>query len=335
MTKLFKLASEQLSQQHHYDFGMRAVKAILTMAGNLKRQYPDSDEDLLIIRAMKDVNVPKFLRDDIFLFEAIIGDLFPGRKMVKDIDMTLKKGFQKKMQELKLTEGDAFMLKCMELHDICSIRFGNMIVGAPMSGKTEILNVVHQTYVDLFNDLGPKSGYLDVELIVINPKSITMGELYGDTNPITNEFTNGLASNIMSDFVKNESAVRKVIMFDGPVDSLWIENLNSVLDDSMVLCLSNGKRIKLNWDIRLLFEVQDLSQASLATISRVGMVYLDKEVVNESALAKKKLQEIIEEIGLPHKLNEVLINRIEISFFKSLNYIRKNGVEAIPTINQN
>jgi dynein heavy chain len=74
MTKLFKLASEQLSQQCHYDFGMRAVKAILSMAGNLKREFPATDEDLLIIRAMRDVNVPKFLKDDIFLFDAIVQD---------------------------------------------------------------------------------------------------------------------------------------------------------------------------------------------------------------------------------------------------------------------
>jgi len=78
-----------------------------------------------------------------------------------------------------------------------------------------------------------------------------MGELYGDTNPVTNDFTDGLASNIINDFVRRDSRVRKTLMFDGPVDSLWIENLNSVLDDSMVLCLSNGKRIKLNWDIRI------------------------------------------------------------------------------------
>jgi dynein heavy chain len=96
----------------------------------------------------------------------------------------------------------------------------------------------------------------------LNPKSISMGELYGYTDPVTNDFTDGLASSILSDFSKNESRVRKIIMFDGPVDSLWIENLNSVLDDTMTLCLSNGKRIKLNWDIRILFEVQDLSQAS-------------------------------------------------------------------------
>ena len=78
MVNLFKLASEQLSKQDHYDFGMRAVKSILVMAGALKRREADLPEDVLLIRAMRDANVPKFLAEDVLLFMALIRDLFPG-----------------------------------------------------------------------------------------------------------------------------------------------------------------------------------------------------------------------------------------------------------------
>lgn len=58
------------------------------------------------------------------------------------------------------------------------------------------------------------------------------------------------------------------------MDTIWVENLNTVLDDSKVLCLANGERIALADGMRLLFEVDNLSQASPATISRCAMVYM-------------------------------------------------------------
>lgn len=85
MVKLYKLASEQLSQQDHYDFGMWAVKSVLVMAGSLKWANPEMDESAVLIRAMRDSNIPKFLWDDIPLFNAIVQDLFPT-VIIKDAD---------------------------------------------------------------------------------------------------------------------------------------------------------------------------------------------------------------------------------------------------------
>lgn len=83
-------------------------------------------------------------------------------------------------------------------------------------------------------------------------------------------------------------------MFDGPVDALWIENMNTVLDDNMTLCLSNGQRMKLNLSMRVLFEAQDLDEASPATVSRCGIIYLDQRLISQENMFKSLM---IKKIG--------------------------------------
>jgi len=97
----FKLCSEQLSKQDHYDYGMRAVRSTINAAGILKRQNPTSDESELVLKALVDINLPKFLKQDLPLFTNILSDLFPGKTKPKSELGLLKDSIETSIKELK------------------------------------------------------------------------------------------------------------------------------------------------------------------------------------------------------------------------------------------
>jgi dynein heavy chain len=204
-TKLYRLSSEQLSKQDHYDFGMRAVKSVLVMAGSLKRSDPDLDEDILLIRAMRDSNVPKFLADDLPLFAAIVSDMFPGVE-VPFVDYgSLQAAIEHCYKASGLQIVESSTVKTIQLFETFNVRFGVMTVGFTMGGKTCLYRMLAKALTKLRADGNPDEKFQTVRFDLLNPKCISMGELYGEFNELTQEWTDGLASTLMRNFVADET----------------------------------------------------------------------------------------------------------------------------------
>ncbi len=267
MTVLYKLSREQLSKQHHYDFGLRALKSVLVMAGELKRNSPELTEDVVLMRALRDMNLPKFVFEDVPLFLGLISDLFPGlicpRVQYPDFNAAVEAVLAANSLVVLPVQVD----KVVQLYETMMTRHTTMIVGPTGGGKSVVLN----TLAEAQTRLG-----IPTKLYTINPKERSVIELYGVLDPATRNWTDGLLSNIFREVNKpTEKSEFKYIVCDGDVDALWVENMNSVMDDNRILTLANGERIRLQKHCAILIEVFDLQYASPATISRCGMVYVD------------------------------------------------------------
>ncbi|CAF4004150.1 unnamed protein product, partial [Rotaria sp. Silwood2] len=296
---LYNLSNSQLSQQDHYDFGMRAIKAVLLMAGEIKRSHvndPDltneQSEEGIMLQALVESNLPKLLKEDSILFLGILRDLFPqADKSLHEhgnIQQAIKRAIKDLNYEYWPTQAD----KALQLYNQIVLRHGTMLVGGAGGGKTVVRNILQKALTFLSN-IGKEGSQnritrsATVDVTVLNPKSMQITELYGAINSDTLEFSDGMFASVMRSYSKTHESQMTTeksehhadhwqwLVLDGPIDTLWVENLNTLLDDSKILCLANGERIGMSGHTRILFEVDSLVNASPATVSRCAMVYLD------------------------------------------------------------
>ncbi|TKA59707.1 Dynein heavy chain, cytoplasmic, partial [Cryomyces minteri] len=290
----FDECSRALSQQAHYDFGLRALKSVLTSSGGLKRarlspatvqsSVEETIESQIIVQSVRETIAPKLVRDDVVVMERIEALSFPDTKYVPAALDDLKQSICDTALESKLVVSDAWLTKILQLYQIQVLQHGVMMVGDSGSGKSAAWRVLLQA-------LQRVEGVEGV-CHVIDPKVMSKECLYGSLDSTTREWTDGLFTSILRKIVDNlrgEETKRHWIVFDGDVDPEWVENLNSVLDDNKLLTLPNGERLSLPPNVRIMFEVETLKYATLATVSRCGMVWFSRDIITTDMTIAKYL----------------------------------------------
>lgn len=278
MVAIMELSQQQLSKQDHYDYTLRSfIIPISRAAGAKKREAPQADEQLILFNAMRDLIVPKLVYIDIPLFKALLTDLFPEIIAPEEDSAILRQALIEECKLNNLQPVDAWISKVVQIFDCKAARHGNMIVGKTGSGKTRAREMLMKAMTRLKEQNILGENFQHVELYPINPLALSNDELYGSFDEATHEWSDGVLAKIMRNVCKDESPNQKWILMDGPVDTLWIESMNTLLDDNKLLTLLSGERIMMSPQVSILFEVEDLSQASPATVSRAGMIYFNTE----------------------------------------------------------
>jgi dynein heavy chain len=145
---LYKLNKELLSKQDHYDWGLRAIKSVLVVAGSLKRSDPGVPEEHVLMRALRDFNLPKIVTDDLQVFNGLINDLFPKIDIPRKRNLDFENDIKKSTIACGLQAEETFVLKVVQLEELLAVRHCVFIIGNAGSGKSEIWKMLAKTYIN-------------------------------------------------------------------------------------------------------------------------------------------------------------------------------------------
>ncbi|KAJ1604434.1 dynein heavy chain, partial [Cryptosporidium canis] len=295
---LFELCQSQMTSQPHYDFGLRSMKSVLRSAGKLKksamlenRDAVDDPQKLLvleqqlIIKSISSTLLPKLVSTDVPLLSTLFQGVFPQVPFEALSDSLVEEQVRLICKRNNLEATAQWLDKTLQLFEIQKLNHGIMLVGSTGTGKTTVRKTLLEA-MDIIQGTRTTS-------YVIDPKTIDKESLFGKLNPVTLEWTDGVFTAILrkiinsSDSLSGDQAVgtgggkKYWIIFDGDVDPEWAENLNSVLDDNKLLTLPNGERLELPPWVRVVFEVHSLATATLATVSRCGMIWFNDDTISD------------------------------------------------------
>jgi dynein heavy chain 2 len=323
LVSLFTLSKQLLSAQQHYDWGLRALKTVLKSCGSLlhstKRQAVQIDaakEVELIVKAARFNTMSKLTFADSKRFDALLRDIFPNVRITEFEYEELKKALSQVFAEHKLIFNNIQLKKALEVFEQLRQRTGVVVVGPSGSGKSVLWKMLKEALI--------KTGKM-VKTYVMNPKAISRHQLLGHIDVDTREWTDGVLTAASRQVIKEPTEVQSWIVCDGDIDPEWIESLNSVLDDNRLLTMPSGDRIQFGPNVNFLFETDDLSCASPATISRMGMIFLSDEDTDVKAIVDSWLSNEPDE---SREQTETLVNQY---FFTAFEWIMNKNDFLVST----
>ena len=285
LVRFFDNMSHCCSVQKHYDFGLRSLKSVIVHAGKMNRRVSsnnDYNSELQILqRSCYDIILPRLLPNDEQVFLTQIAKFDLPYEPSNDYE-----DFKTFLSEIAKVKGyaatESWLLKCMQIYEIQKLNHGFMLVGSSCSGKT----VSFSCFLEALS----RFTTVQNECYRIDAKVLNKHSIFGELDYATREWKDGIVTAILRQASNNNKINKRIwIIFDGDIDPIWVENLNSVLDDNRLLTLPNGERITLSENMRIVFETDNLKHATPATVSRCGIITFNKPYFGICDIFRKAL----------------------------------------------
>ena len=229
----YQLCEQQLSKQKHYDFGLRNILSVLRTCGGTKRENLTENEEVLVYRTLRDMNLSKFVAQDVPLFLSMLADLFPKcSNPTKKEYPAVMAAIKVSVAENKLVLHDTWVNKIIQLHETCLVRHGIMLSGPAGGGKTRILETLQAALMSVDGK--------QIRVVRMNPKAVKAPQLYGQADPVSGEWVKGVFASIWEKYNNRDLPYITWIVEDGPVDAIWIEDLNVRRRPPLPLQLKRG-----------------------------------------------------------------------------------------------
>ncbi|OHT02067.1 Dynein heavy chain family protein [Tritrichomonas foetus] len=299
---VFTLSKQLLSPEIHYDWGLRALKSILSTAEQWlsSGEGGDIDEASLIVKALRISTLSKLTFSDRAAFEQIIADVFPNVKNEKVELFELRKAASDILAEQNLVELPHQIEKMLQMWEAVNQRMGVCVVGPSGCGKTTLWTLLQKSLL--------KVG-IKIDIEVMNPKSMPRQRLLGRVDYDTREWFDGVLTRAARRAVANTN--RTWIVCDGDIDPEWIESLNSVLDDNRLLTLPNGERIQFDNSVNFVFESHSLEHASPATVSRMAVILLSTQDLTVQNVCQSWLSKWPKDSRVPYLMDQLFYRTID------------------------
>uniref|UniRef100_H3ASB2 Dynein, axonemal, heavy polypeptide 9 like n=1 Tax=Latimeria chalumnae TaxID=7897 RepID=H3ASB2_LATCH len=269
---LYAFCRELLSKQDHYDWGLRAIKSVLVVAGSVKRADRSRPEDQVLMCALRDFNLPKIVTNDVPIFLGLINDLFPLLDVPRKRDLNLEQMVRQSIAELHLQPEENFILKITQLEELLAVRHSVFVVGNAGTGKSQVQSIIRY-FSGMQNFRSPKTrgrqpmAQSKDDIIDLIVQVVCTWEKDGLKILVLNSMRKLLCI----------SEYPKLLSLDNDITPTSITFQNTHLKHKKVLTLASNERISLTPSMRLLFEISHLRAATPATVSRAGILYVNPQ----------------------------------------------------------